>query len=219
MYAAPLAPVSGHPQRTSTRNEAAAHGRRSLRYPGASSLEGAIAKKKCPPCKKRKKGKCKKTLPDGTACAGGTCQGGRCGATAPPPGPTCTCSGGTCSSTGQCICPVGRPCSPGVCCPNGQACSGESCGACPVGITPCDVTVVCGQTSGGQPCACATSAAGVGRCVAATTDLIHCFVCSTDAQCDTALGLSAGSAVCLSGTGCFCTDPIETGCMLNCLTA
>jgi hypothetical protein len=38
----------------------------------AASLDDAVAKKKpCPPCKKRKKGKCKAKLPDGTACSGG----------------------------------------------------------------------------------------------------------------------------------------------------
>ena len=38
----------------------------------------ADAKKPCPPCKKRKAGKCKKKLPDGAACTGGTCQSGSC---------------------------------------------------------------------------------------------------------------------------------------------
>ena len=49
--------------------------------------EAKKKKKKCPPCKKRKKGKCKGRLPDGTACASGTCQSGVC--TPPPPGPFC----------------------------------------------------------------------------------------------------------------------------------
>jgi hypothetical protein len=35
--------------------------------------------KRCPPCRKKKKGKCKKKRPDGTPCGGGkTCQRGRC---------------------------------------------------------------------------------------------------------------------------------------------
>lgn len=34
--------------------------------------------KSCPPCKRRKQGTCKGTQPDGTACAGGACQRGRC---------------------------------------------------------------------------------------------------------------------------------------------
>jgi hypothetical protein len=41
----------------------------------------ADAKKPCPPCKKRKAGKCKKKMPDGAACPGGTCQSGRCDTT------------------------------------------------------------------------------------------------------------------------------------------
>ncbi|MDQ2655123.1 MAG: hypothetical protein M3Z20_18990, partial [Chloroflexota bacterium] len=47
---------------------------------GLAALTETAAKKKkpCPPCKKRKKGKCKAKLPDGTACESGTCQGGRC---------------------------------------------------------------------------------------------------------------------------------------------
>ncbi|MFT4036996.1 MAG: hypothetical protein QM692_02350 [Thermomicrobiales bacterium] len=44
-----------------------------------SEAEGKTKRKKaCPPCKKRKKGKCKRALPDGTACAGGTCTAGQC---------------------------------------------------------------------------------------------------------------------------------------------
>ncbi len=54
--------------------------------PGAFSVDEAAAKKKCPPCTKRnKQGKCKKKKPDGITCKnGGTCQGGRCVAAAPP---------------------------------------------------------------------------------------------------------------------------------------
>jgi hypothetical protein len=46
---------------------------------GAALIEEATAKKRCSPCKKRKQGKCKK-VPNGTACAGGTCQSGHCAA-------------------------------------------------------------------------------------------------------------------------------------------
>ena len=56
---------------------------------GVADAEAKKKKKKkpCPPCKKRKKGKCKATLPDGSACSGGTCQGGTCLAVSPPPSP------------------------------------------------------------------------------------------------------------------------------------
>jgi mannan endo-1,4-beta-mannosidase len=40
--------------------------------------KGKGKKKGCPPCKKRKKGKCKKKKPDGTVCPGGACQSGNC---------------------------------------------------------------------------------------------------------------------------------------------
>src|SRR5215217_1632571 len=47
----------------------------------------AAAKKKkpCPPCKKRKQGKCKANLPNETPCSGGKCQNGSCVPTVPPP--------------------------------------------------------------------------------------------------------------------------------------
>jgi hypothetical protein len=73
----------------------------------ASSPEEAEAKKKCPPCRKRKNGKCKKK-PDGTVCPGGTCQSGRCAQAIPcpcPSGQTCMGNGScglACTATGQC---------------------------------------------------------------------------------------------------------------------
>jgi len=53
-----------------------------------AQAEDAAAKKKCAPCKKRKQGTCKGKKPDGTACAGGSCKGGRCVANPVPPTPT-----------------------------------------------------------------------------------------------------------------------------------
>lgn len=147
-------------------------------------------------------------------CAGKECGdngcSGSCGA----------CANGTCTN-GQCVCPFAAPCSPGVCCVSGQACIGGNCAACPVGPTPCNGTnLVCGKTSGGDACGCITSAAGVGRCVSPTTPgPIRCFACTTDAQCDTELGLPAGNAVCVGGADCLCGAGNDTGCMLNCLTA
>lgn len=62
---------------------------------GAFSLAETEAKKSCPPCKKRKRGKCKKKKPNGTACPRGTCQGGRC--VAAPPDPN-ACTANACDS-------------------------------------------------------------------------------------------------------------------------
>lgn len=58
------------------------------------------AAKSCPPCRKKKRGKCKKKKPNGTPCPGGACLKGRCQPT--------TCSGGVdvCANCGppNCIC-------------------------------------------------------------------------------------------------------------------
>ena len=83
----------------------------SLGLPNLVPLDAAAAKKKkkpCPPCKKRKQGKCKRTLPDGTACGGGTCQRGSCIAATPPPTggdpvvPVCG-AGKACAGPDDCI--------------------------------------------------------------------------------------------------------------------
>jgi hypothetical protein len=54
-------------------------------------------KKPCPPCKKRKHGKCKKKKPDGTSCPEGTCRAGRCIVAVAPSQPPGSESGPTCS--------------------------------------------------------------------------------------------------------------------------
>jgi len=127
-----------------------------------SRAEGAVAKKKkpCPPCKKRKKGRCKGKKPDGAACPGGTCQGGVC---LPPctgqpdympcngngrcrneaciacqsEGVTCTSYESCCSLAcdfavggGTCGPCRGRSCSVKQPCCGGLACIDEFCGGC-----------------------------------------------------------------------------------------
>ena len=137
---------------------------------GASSIAEVVAKKKkpCPPCKKRKQGKCKKA-PDGTACSGGTCQNGQCRCT-----PTCDrkicgsdgCGGscGTCVApetcqNGECRCT--RSCAPtDACGPDG---CGSFCGTCPTNSS-CSATgvCVCDDSSGEEMCK--------GTCVDKCTD-------------------------------------------------
>jgi len=89
---------------------------------GVAHLDGAAAKKPCPPCKKRKQGKCKKKRPDGTACPGGTCQSGRCvtrsSLPAGCPSGSKTCEG-TCISTNQCCSVADCPPLPDFQCCNG----------------------------------------------------------------------------------------------------
>jgi hypothetical protein len=131
------------------------HSRRGLtRLLGSLALGGALArlgvaesvakkkhkskKKACPPCKKRRKGKCKGLLPDGTACSGGTCRGGNCMATVPPPPPpVCTtnaeCSGGQVCVAGACVdctsfgqCTEGRFCGAGGRCLGFETCANQA---------------------------------------------------------------------------------------------
>lgn len=89
---------------------------------------GAKKKKKaCPPCRGRKKGKCKKALSDGTACTGGACQGGVCVTSSP-------CAGGQKACDGKCI-PADRCCTSADC-GEGAACADGTC-LCKQGFRPC----------------------------------------------------------------------------------
>src|SRR5829696_1025127 len=67
---------------------------------GLGSLQLSVIKAAKNKKKKGKKGKCTKKLPDGTLCAGGTCQRGSCVAAVPDPCARCSgdevCSGGAC---------------------------------------------------------------------------------------------------------------------------
>ncbi len=117
----------------------------------------AKKKKACPPCKKRKQGKCKGKKPDGTTCAGGVCQGGRCVAAAPPPPPCVGAAGATpCGSAGQCIAgrcaePCGAPCN-ATCqtCPSTHDAVHDFCGrrigGCDDLTTPCLGHADCGPS-------------------------------------------------------------------------
>src|SRR5262245_20305946 len=68
---------------------------------GPDGQDAAAKKKKtCPSCKKRQKGKCKQTLPDGTTCPGGKCQGGACLPSSAEPTCTPNCSDRTCGNDG-----------------------------------------------------------------------------------------------------------------------
>jgi hypothetical protein len=117
--------------------------------------EVAAKKKPCPPCKKRKHGKCKANLPDSTPCSTGKCQSGRCVAAAAPPQPhppdVCQrhnqCASGLCEATsGTCVaqCDVlFEACGDGcVCLSIGTGSAGHACLQVPedrncAGYTPC----------------------------------------------------------------------------------
>jgi hypothetical protein len=126
-------------------------------------------KKVCPPCKKRKQGKCKKKR-DGTACPGGTCLSGSCvaGATAAPP-PSDPCLG----QPDDTACPGDGRCRSGVCqprptcaahhvtCVSGSQCCSKDCSgadggtqscSCSTSGEPCYTTIDCCQSPAPQTC-------------------------------------------------------------------
>lgn len=136
------------------------------------------AKKRCPPCRRRKKGKCKKSLPDGAGCPGGACQSGSCIASSAlpltplpdppasntPPPDTTQCGAADCPDPGACRV---RACFDNVCAPldqpNGASCGsdGETCltgVCCPAGHLNCFgfcVSIECqGSFEGGCDARC-----------------------------------------------------------------
>jgi hypothetical protein len=165
---------------------------------GASSLKETAAKKKCPPCKKRKNGKCKKKKPDGTACpvpSGGACQRG-----------VCVCPGGETSCGGVCRDLQTDNANCGICgtvCPTNQVCQTGSCF--PGSTCPANTTSLCVPptlTSCGASCNCARSAEGNVLCIGTRS---FCFepLCTTSADCLT------GEA-CVDVSGC-CTAVFPPG--------
>jgi hypothetical protein len=137
---------------------------------GLHGIADTTAKKRCPPCKKRRHGRCRGKKPDGTVCPGGRCQGGRCissveqSPTCPagecsrknPCGPGCVCldtgggnrrclAVGTCSGVG--VCERGT-CGSGCTCvnPGGAKTGCASVEGCPTGN--------CTEDSCGSDCIC-----------------------------------------------------------------
>jgi hypothetical protein len=149
--------------------------------------DDAVAKKKpCPPCKKRKNGKCKKTLPDGTACSGGTCQAGRCiaaSAQSQPAGPTCSDGirngsetdvdcGGTCPR-----CADFKTCASRDDC-RGALCQGDVCRVCDPALT-----TECGKDAVGS-CTCQKRNDGQRFCAQTNlTTARECSQCPTGTNC------------------------------------
>ena len=137
---------------------------------GTADVAAKTKKKKaCPPCKKRKQGKCKGTKPDETACTGGTCQSGSCLA-APSAQPAPTCSDGIKNGAetgvdcgGSCpACANGQTCAARTDCASARCASG-TCQACVTG--DCGPSClcrngVCTRTNGEVASFCALCPAG-----------------------------------------------------------
>lgn len=172
---------------TLTRALTSAHSRRGAL---ATALAGVLAtlgadhiaakKKACPPCKKRKTGKCKGTLPDGAGCKGGTCQGGKCVAQCANRRKDGSESdvdcGGTCPR-----CLNGRTCSNRADCAS-ALCSNGMCQA-------CTASPECGTDTSG-PCSCSQPATGGPKVCTGTA------VPPTVQSCD---ACPTGGTICLVG--------------------
>ena len=169
---------------------------------GAAWSEAAAAKRKrkkkpCPPCKKRKKGRCKKKKPNGTACAGGECCGGRCVDTTR-----------NASHCGNC----GNACGAGQLCAQRQCVTGQ--GSCATGADMCagSGSATCGDGS----CPCFTTMDNQTRC--GRIELTGCGGCTSTAECETRFPTTPG-VFCVKDTGPGCSCPLGEGfCMTPCST-
>jgi hypothetical protein len=152
-------------------------------------------KKPCPPCAKRRHGRCKKSLADGTPCPTGTCQAGACVSPPVPPAPTCAAPNGLKDGT-----ETGVDCG-GACprCGLGKGCaSAHDClsAFCANGVCQECAPNQCGSDSNG-PCIC-QNATGSGQLV-----------------CHTAKGQANSACTCPPGTRCF-FYPGQNGCFAPC---
>lgn len=118
-----------------TRLGGAAFAAVALQLPGVAEAKKK-KRKKCGPCRTKKKGKCKGTKPDDTACNGD----GKCFAGACIPRPTCLASASACTQ------PAAGACCSGICsAAHGDLClfsdigepcyTGSDCNGAP--LTPC----------------------------------------------------------------------------------
>jgi hypothetical protein len=121
-------------------------------------LAEARKKKPCPPCKKRKKGKCKAKLPNGTLCAGGTCQDGACSP------PSCADGVKNGNETGvDCGGPDCPRCANGQTCESRDDCRSAMCDLQTFTCQGCVTSADCGSNDFGQ-CLCYTNVRGVRAC-------------------------------------------------------
>jgi hypothetical protein len=148
---------------------------------------------KCAQCQICKKGKCKGSQPDGTACGDGkSCRSGQCVAVCDP---SCeepaTCINGTCKCTGS-----GALCGESFCCPHALSCQDDAC--------------FCDE----QVCSCAKDAI-----LCATPTLDQCclpgdtcdefLACETDTCAAGNAFCTVGWAVCGGSGSCGCFATIE----------
>ena len=197
--------------------------------PRVAPDDAAARKKPCPPCKKRKQGKCKKKLPDGTACPnGGTCQSGRCVAATPGgcPSGQKPCAG-RCIPSNQCCtnsdCPALRPsCEQGACtCPPERPllCPGSNdCQQCCT-VTDCRPATGLddGQECRNGECVCP---AGKRRCPSDSSFPGRCGFCCASSECPRGQFCYFGTCMC---GGVICNDvcvtaDCESQCFAPCTT-
>jgi hypothetical protein len=166
-------------------------------------------KKNCPPCKKRKHGKCKKKEPDGTACEGGTCRGGSCVQAVPPPGDPCSQSGGF--HCGALCCPEK---SFPVCCapdanPDYASCWPPGYQCCmPLGGGACAPDEVCCPRRFGLRALCSNPARGERCCEAVESGGSGGFCAADEGCCPHGVTNQDNSGCCPSGAAC-CNDTTD----------
>jgi hypothetical protein len=111
--------------------------------------------RKCPPCRKRKRGTCQGKKRDGTPCPDGTCRNGRC---RPP-----TCADGVRNGTESDV-DCGGSCPR---CADGKTCAGRAdclSARCDAGrCQTCAIDADCGSDANG-PCVCDVTANGGRAC-------------------------------------------------------
>ena len=159
----------------------------------ASPLLGGaadVAARRCPPCRRRKEGRCRKKRRNGTPCGvGKTCQRGRC-----------VCPAGTTECSGVCVDTTSDPRNCGTC---GTRCQLN--GACLAGRCDC-VPVGCGALVG----ACCPGPGG--GCGCASSGFIDPRTCTNVLTCpsDTTPCVGTCRTCCPAGTTC---DPSTGTCL------